>query len=247
MRGKPRSSGVRIWLGALTIFLILWPQFVGATSRPSIELPTPLGYVSDYADVLTPEWESRIRSICRDLEERAGVEMIVVTMPTIQPLTSARDYVSQLYEGWRIGTAQQEQGILLLIAREERQAVVALGRNLLSVIPPSLLDELTTASLTPMFRTSEFGKGLHRASVKLASVSYERVGPAADKDSSSTGFWLNLSMGLGILVILWLFVRPERRHPFRRCQRGEYWGSGQGGFGGNFGGFGGGMSGQGLS
>ena len=68
-----------------------------------------------------------------------------------------------------------------------------------------------------------------------------------DPDSRSAGFWMNLGVVVLMLYILWRFTRPERRHPFQRWRRGEYWGTGQGGFGGNFGGFGGGMGGQGLS
>ncbi|MBH0180366.1 MAG: molecular chaperone DnaJ, partial [Nitrospira sp.] len=40
--------------------------------------------------------------------------------------------------------------------------------------------------------------------------------------------------------------RPDLRHPYDRIQKGEYWGTGQGGFGGNWGGFGGGTSGEGY-
>jgi len=47
------------------------------------------------------------------------------------------------------------------------------------------------------------------------------------------------------LWFLWWLSRPDLRHPFGRLRRGQYWGSGQGGFGGNFGGMGGGMSGEG--
>jgi uncharacterized protein len=57
---------------------------------------------------------------------------------------------------------------------------------------------------------------------------------------------LTLFTAVGALSFLWWLSRPDLRHPYGRLRRGEYWGSGQGGFGGNFGGFGGGMSGEGL-
>ena len=57
---------------------------------------------------------------------------------------------------------------------------------------------------------------------------------------------MNLIVVVLMFYALWRFTRPERRHPFPRWKRGEYWGTGQGGFGGNFGGFGGGTGGQGL-
>ena len=100
------------------------------------ELPTPLGYVSDYAHILNDEWHAQIRAICKDLETNTAVEMIVVTRETIQPHPHAKDYASRLYEAWRIGTAQQERGILLLVAKQERQAVVVVGKSLLPYCVP---------------------------------------------------------------------------------------------------------------
>jgi uncharacterized protein len=46
------------------------------------------------------------------------------------------------------------------------------------------------------------------------------------------------------VAFFWLISRPDLRHPYRRIQKGEYWGTGQGGFGGNWGGFGGSTSGE---
>jgi len=236
------------WLRLGVLWLFFTPSVLMATTpSPKLALPTPLGYVSDYAEILTPQWKSQIRAVCKDLEIRTGVEMIVVTLPTVEPLTNAQDYASTLYEGWRIGTAQQERGILLLTSIKERQAVVVLGRTLLSVVSRQQLDQVSEQHLVPMFRSKEYGEHLYRSSVLLATASGETSLPSENNaHSRSAGFWMNLGVGIVMIYILWRFTRPERRHPFQRWRRGEYWGTGQGGFGGNFGGFGGGMGGQGL-
>jgi len=235
------------WLYLAILVVFLTPFSLMAMPSTELELPAPLGYVSDYANILSPKWESQIRSVCKDLETRTGVEMIVVTLPTVEPLTNAQDYASKLYEGWRIGTAQQERGILLLTSMKEGQTVVVLGRTLLSVVSPQKLDQISDQHLVPMFRSTAYGEHLYRSSVLLATAVGHTPLPSEKKSSSrSAGFWMNLGVVILILYILWRFTRPERRHPFQRWRRGEYWGTGQGGFGGNFGGFGGGMGGQGL-
>ena len=223
------------------------PLSLLATPGAQLDLPTPLGYVSDYAHIFSPQWKSQIRSVCKDLETRTGVEMIVVTLPTIEPARSAEEYASKLYEGWRIGTAQQERGILLLASVKEQQAAVVLGRNLLSVVSPQKLDQITDQHLVPMFRSKAYGEHLYRSSVLLATAAGQTPMVSEKKSGSRwVGFWMNLGVVILMLYILWRFTRPERRHPFQRWRRGEYWGTGQGGFGGNFGGFGGAMGGQGL-
>ena len=211
------------------------------------ELPTPLGYVSDYAHILNDEWHAQIRAICKDLEINTAVEMIVVTRETIQPHPHAKDYASRLYEAWRIGTAQQERGILLLVAKQERQAVVVVGKSLLPFFTPEKLDEISLKFLQPMFVSGEYGTNVYRSVLSLASIAGEApVAQEKKRPIRSAGFWMNLTAVTLMFYALWRFTRPERRHPFPRWKRGVYWGTGQGGFGGNFGGFGGGTGGQGL-
>ena len=227
----------------LTCSSVSW----GMTPQEPQELPTPLGYVSDYAEVLDDEWYDQIRAVCKDLEANTAVELIVVTMETIHPHRHAQDYASQLYEAWRIGTAQQERGILLLVALKERQAVVVVGKTLLGVVTPPILDDLSLKFLQPMFQSKEYGANIYRTALSLAAVAGKAPAPKPKKPPRRTmAFWMNVSVVLCMFYALWRFTRPERRHPFPRWKRGEYWGTGQGGFGGNFGGFGGGTGGQGL-
>jgi uncharacterized protein len=238
--------------GALAGLLIL--VIVMAVSAPSAgmtpkeqNLPTPLGYVSDFANLLDEEWHKQIRSVCKDLETTSGIEMLVVTLPTIRPLPHVQEYASRLYEAWRIGTAQQERGILLLVAVKERQAAVVVGKSLLGVLTPKQLDEISLKFLRPMFRSGEYGVNVYRSAVSLATVAGKiPMQKEAQKPRRSAGFWMNLGVVFLMLYAIWRFTRPERRHPFPRWKKGEYWGTGQGGFGGNFGGFGGGTGGQGL-
>ena len=210
--------------------------------------PTPLGYVSDYADLIEPEWQRRIREVCKELEDRTGVELIVVTTETASPRSHAREYAEGLYKAWHIGAAQQERGMLLLASLQEQQAVVVLGWNLLPVIGKPQLDALSAQHLIPMFQNARYGESLYRTAVGLASASGSAIQTAAEtKRSSNVGFWMNVAVALAVWFVLWRFTRPERRHPFQRWRRGGYWSTGQGGFGGNFGGFGGSTRGQGLS
>lgn len=236
------------FLGPLILVLVL------AFSAPSMgmtpkeqNLPTPLGYVSDYANLLDEEWHKQIRTVCKDLETSSGIEMLVVTIQDISPLSHAQEYASRLYEAWRIGTAQQERGILLLVAVKERQAVVVVGKNLLPILTPQQLDEISLKHLRPMFRSGEYGINIYRSAVSLSTLA-ARAPLQKDKPppQRSAAFWMNIAVVVLMLYALWRFTRPERRHPFPRWKNGEYWGTGQGGFGGNFGGFGGGTGGQGL-
>jgi len=211
--------------------------------RPKIQLPEPRGYVSDHAQVIDGDWKERIRSVCQDLERKTGVEMVVVTIPTIKPFGSANEYATALYEKWGIGSTQQEHGVLVLVAVQERQAAITLGRQMLPVITPTLMTQVGHEYLQPSIDLGHFGEGLYRTVVALASPAQDvRVDAIANIHFKGLGFWLALFTCIGALSFFWWISRPDLRHPYRRIQKGEYWGTGQGGFGGNFGGFGGGTS-----
>ena len=234
-----------LWM-TLVVLLASYGLSWGMTPQEQ-NLPTPLGYVSDYANLLDQEWYAQIRAISKDLETNTAVEMLIVTIETIQPLSHAQDYASRLYEAWRIGTTQQERGILLLVAVKERQAVVVVGKSLLAIVTPQKLDDISLQFLQPMFSSGNYGMNVYRSALSLASIVGQAPAPKEkSRPKRSAGFWMNLSVVFLMLYALWRFTRPERRHPFPRWKRGEYWGTGQGGFGGNFGGFGGGTGGQGL-
>ena len=240
-----RGLAVILGISILLLCLLVDNPQAGPYEKPS--LPEPLGYVSDHAAIIDPDWKARIRSVSQDLERKTGVEMIVVTVPSLAPFKTADEYATALYQRWGIGTAQDEHGILVLLSAHERQAAVTVGRRMLPVATGDAVRKIGAEYLDPAIRNGHFGEGLYRTAVALATVSQDiRVGVLARKHFKGLGFWLTLFTAVGALSFLWWLSRPDLRHPYGRLRRGEYWGSGQGGFGGNFGGFGGGMSGEGL-
>jgi uncharacterized protein len=237
----------------LTLFMLsmlaVAPSLTAASpyERPTAKLPDPMGYVSDYAKILDEDWRARIRSVAQDLERKTGVEMVVVTVASVKPFRSANEYATAIYEKWGIGSAQQEHGLLVLVAVEERQAALTLGRQMLPVITPPVMSQIGSEYLHPSIDRGHFGEGLYRTVVALASHSQDiRVGTPSRAHHKGLGFWITLLTSIGAIAFFWWISRPDLRHPYRRIQRGEYWGTGQGGFGTNWGGFGGGTSGEGY-
>ena len=240
-------------IGVTLVGLILMPW--GNTAQASlyerpkerVPLPSPIGYVSDHAHVVEQEWKDRIRSVCIDLEKKSGVEMVIVTVPSIKPYPSAKHYADALYEKWQIGSTQQEHGLMVLVAVQERQAAMALGRKMFPVITPAVREEVGRLYLQPAIERGHFGEGLYRTAVALATPAQEiRLDTPSRPRMKGLGVKITLGTTAAIILFFWWLSRPDLRHPYRRIQKGEYWGTGQGGFGGNWGGFGGGTSGEGY-
>lgn len=232
------------------LILVLWVDAAQASlyERPKerVPLPSPIGYVSDHAQVVEREWKDRIRSVCIDLEKKSGVEMVIVTVPSIKPYPSAKHYADALYEKWQIGSTQQEHGVMVLVTVQERQAAMVLGRKMFPVITPAIRSEVSRDYLQPAIERDHFGEGLYRTAVALATPAQEvRLDTPSRPRIKGLGIWITLGTTIAVALFFWWISRPDLRHPYRRIQKGEYWGTGQGGFGGNWGGFGGGTSGEG--
>jgi uncharacterized protein len=237
-------------IAALGLILLLWAGDARASfyDRPKerVPLPSPIGYVSDHAHVVEREWRDRIRSVCVDLEKKSGVEMVLVTVPSMKPYPTAAAYADALYEKWQIGSTQQEHGVMVVVAVQERQAAMALGRKMFPVITPAVRAEVSRKYLQPAIERGQFGEGLYRTAVALATPAQEvRLEAPTRTRIRGLGIWITLGTTVAVVSFFWWISRPDLRHPYRRIQKGEYWGTGQGGFGGNWGGFGGGTNGEG--
>jgi len=106
---------------------------------------------------------------------------------------------------------------------------------MLPIITPAIMTEVGGGTLLPAIQLGHFGEGLYRTVVALATPAQEvRVGTLPKHHFKGVGFWITLFTSLGAMSFFWWISRPDLRHPYRRIQRGEYWGTGQGGFGGNW-------------
>ncbi len=196
------SHRFRIIIGSIVglgLLLLLATVPVGFAREP-VPSYDPQGYVSDHAGVIDAEWRARIRSVCQDLERKTGVEMVVVTVPTLKPYGSANDYAVGLYQKWGIGSAQNEHGVLVLLSVQERQAAVTMGRRMLPVMGGNVVGKVGHEYLDPAIKNGHFGEGLYRTVVGLASVSQDiRVSNVQKAHFRGLGFWITITTASGAL------------------------------------------------
>ncbi|MFO0773821.1 MAG: TPM domain-containing protein [Nitrospiraceae bacterium] len=237
---------------ALCLFsLLLSAPFVGivadvahADERPERgqrpKLPEPLGYVSDHGNVVDTDWRARIRSVCQDLERKTGVEMVVVTVPSLAPFANAQRYAETLYGNWKIGSASYEYGVMVLLSVQERQGALMVGKRMVPIVTDEVVKQIWSDALESSLRTGHFSEGLYQTVVRIAAISQDiRVGPPQRTHMRGVGTIITILTIIAAIIAFWGISRPDLRHPFAKIRRGMFWSSGQGGMGGSFGGFGG--------
>ena len=235
--------------GLLFIALLLAP-LTGYT-----QFPEPKGYVNDFAGVIPAEYENKITAIAKEVENKTGVQIAVVTVRNMEGMTDT-EYASRLFKAWGIGGKENNEGVLIFMSLEERRVRIETGYGIEPVITDGRAGQIIDESILPFLQKGEYGQGLYQGILAVADVI------AKDKGVAITGSRYRQQpvprsrprSGVGgcipvVIIILLIILTRGRIIPWLLLMSmgggGRGGGFSGGGFGGGFGGFGGGMSGGG--
>jgi uncharacterized protein len=196
------------------------------------ELPAPPeGHVLDLSGALDPTAEARVERILAETEETTGVEMEVVTLPDIADHGGAgerlEDYAARLLAAWETGSAERNDGILILVATGSAEARIALGSGYPDVYEKRAARVLSTAILPELLE----GRVAEGVEAGVVSARDQLVAPflAGAPVTATEGFetatpdlppWLPvLLLGLGVVgVVGWLVAgAAQKRKTCPRC------------------------------
>jgi len=225
-------------------------------------LPTPLGYVSDFAHVVDPATARAITGRVEELKAKTGSEIAVVTVRTTKPDTPF-DYAMRLAEAWKPGAAGKDNGVVFLVAVDDRELFILTGYGIEGALPDGLVGEIRDREVVPRFRAGDVAGGIRAGVERLAAtiareygVTLEGAPAPAERSRARQPAPLALSPALLlVLLVLFFVVLPMLRSGVGGRRRRVFWGppmwgggfggGGFGGPGGGFGGFGGGSFGGG--
>lgn len=223
--------------------------------------------VLDQAGLLSGKTEQHLNAILNQLEAETGAALVVVTLPSMEG-GQIDDFTNRLFEKWGVGQTGKDNGVMLLVAVQERKMRIEVGYGLEAVIPDGLAGQVRDTYVLAHFKQGQMEQGVEAGALRLAELIAEhygtrinaeaqkpkRVTPQGDDDFWS-GWGLVLFLAIYIISILmknsdhddWRGGSYGRR---RHYSGGWYGGGGRSsggsfGGGGGFGGFGGGMSGGG--
>lgn len=100
--------------------MILFTFFIGIKNSFAVLKPTREFYVNDYANILSDETESFIIENGVELNNKTGAQIVVVTIKSLDG-QEIEDYTSELFNNYEIGDSNKNNGILILLALDERE------------------------------------------------------------------------------------------------------------------------------
>jgi len=261
--GRARSG--RMWLVVFLLAAPAWPVAVLAQPAP----PALTAPVNDFAGAIESSAERELDALIRRLQGASGDVIIVAAVKTFQPWPDLPAYAVKMFEngGKGIGQKGKDNGVLIVLAVDDRQVRVEVGYDVEAFITDGYAGELSREVMVPFFRAGDYGGGLLAGATRIA----QRIAEGRNVDlglapveapESGRGQSGGIPIGVWIvLLIIFLNLMGGGRRG-RGMRRGGRWASGagafgagwprggggwgsSGGFGGGFGGFGGGRSGGG--
>ena len=149
---------------------------VGATSaQPAsgqAQFPALTGRVVDQAELLTPDEEASLTERLAALEDRTTDQLVVATIPSLAGRT-VEDYSDSLADRWRIGQAGKDNGVLLLVAPNERRTRIAIGYGLEGIISNARAQQIIDGDLLPAFRERRWKDGISSGVDSIVAILVE--------------------------------------------------------------------------
>ena len=263
----------RLWLWSLGLRFARPGMAVGFAAAllfslaalAALDFPPLTGRVVDQANVMTPESRNELETKLKDLEDKSGIQLVVATVKSLQG-GDIETYANELFRTWKLGQAQKNNGVLLLIAPNEHKVRIEVGYGLEGTLTDALSSVIISSAIVPRFKTGDFSGGISRGVDGIISVLssdtsdwQRKVEVRQDDPESDFDKLFPILFFLLILFICWYLIRnaggggpssggtARRAGPLFIPYGGSSWGGGFGGGGFGGGGFGGGFGGGGGS
>ncbi len=185
---------------SLFLFLLL---ISSAYAIQRIDLPNYTGFVNDFAGVIEPPYKEKLEGLCSELEKKTTAELAIATVKTVSPLDS-KMYAVKLFEKWKIGKKGKDNGVLMLLAMDERRVEIEVGYGLEGVITDGTAGEILDKYVVPRLKEGKFGEGLYYGAEAIASRISEASGVKLGEEYQGFKRWDRLIMPIIIIAIILL-------------------------------------------
>jgi uncharacterized protein len=233
--------------------LLLW----SSSALAAFTLPErPEHYINDYANVLTPTARNGLEEHFASFERQTKHQAVVAIFPTIEG-APIDDVANKLFEKWRLGSREKNDGVLLVLAMQEHDVRIEVGYGLEDRLPDALAGRIIRGDMVPFLKQGQVATAILAFERRLEEIFIQGKSPQVPNGQNGQIPIPIFPFLLLVFIIIFIRVISSGGYThtigpggiYRRRRSNFWWGGGGwgggGGFGGGFGGGGGGLSGGG--
>lgn len=186
------------WLTALCVAVL---SFCALAADGFVPIPQLSARVTDLTNTLTRDQQTQLENQLASLERDKGAQIAVLLLPTTQP-ESIEQYGIRLAEAWKIGRQGADDGIIVIVAKNDRAVRIEVGYGLEGALPDAVAKRIIEERITPSFRAGDFYGGMQSATTALGKIIGGEALPPVRQAAAS-----NITLGSDLQIFL-LFALP---------------------------------------
>ncbi|MEM9174310.1 MAG: TPM domain-containing protein [Myxococcota bacterium] len=178
-----------------------------------VTVPTLSSRVVDGAGLLDAATAQRLRRTLADYETATGHQVVVLTLPTLDG-EAIEAFGIRVAEAWKIGTAEFDDGVIVIVAARDRRVRIEVGYGMEGVLPDALAARIIDEVMIPEFRGGRMGAGILAGVDAILAAGRGEVLPdrprrrgRSDLEASANHFIMSIMVG----VVLGAFLRRPTR------------------------------------
>ncbi|MDX2219606.1 MAG: YgcG family protein [Burkholderiales bacterium] len=168
------------------VLLTLLALAVQAATGDFADIPALKARVTDTTGTLSPTDVARIEGKLKAFEQQKGSQMVVLMVPTTQP-EAIEQYSIRVAESWKIGRKKVDDGLILLVAKNDRKMRIEVGYGLEGAVPDAIAKRVISEVIAPRFRANDYVGGIEAGVDRLIAVASGEALPAPDQKKWSGG------------------------------------------------------------
>jgi uncharacterized protein len=167
------------------LFALSWALALPAHAQQA-DVPYLTGRVVDNAEILKPDTRKRLGDTLRQHEQKTTNQIAVLTVPSLQG-DSVEEYAVRVFEQWKLGQKGKDNGVLVLVAPQDRRMRIEVGYGLEGVLPDAAAARIVRNVMTPRFKQGDYDGGTAQGVDAIVAHLEGKEAPAAVEPTGSSG------------------------------------------------------------
>ncbi|MEQ1775889.1 MAG: YgcG family protein, partial [Burkholderiales bacterium] len=185
--------------------VLLCASLIAGGVSADVVIPPLTTRVTDLTATLSSEQRAALENKLAAFEQRKGSQIAVLLMPTTQP-EAVEQYSIRVAEVWKLGRKGVDDGVLLLVVKDDRKLRIEVGHGLEGVLPDAITKRIIEETIVPAFKQGNFNDGINAGVDRMIKVIDGEPLPPPEKWRAPSGrnFTEQLDdyMGWGVVLLV---------------------------------------------
>ena len=182
---------------ALLAAALLFPP---AYTAAEIAVPPLKARVTDLTATLTSDQRAALEQKLAALEARKGSQVAVLLVPATQPET-VEQYAIRVFDQWKLGRKGMDDGVLLLVAKNDRKLRIEVGYGLEGAIPDAIAKRVMDEDIAPLFKQGNFYGGISAGTDRVSKLIEGELMPPPRRTAAPGSGWSTETLFIGFIIL----------------------------------------------